>query len=102
MQSAPRIPPMTVTEVYNALVHLKQTGTRAQDSLDGKIHKLPAPVVSDTPNVCLQSLYTDMLRSGCFHAGQIQSSVQIWKELRSAFQFLSCQFSQSHFKIKIA
>ena len=44
----PSCPPMTITEVYNALIDLKQTGTRALDGLDGKILKLSAPVISDT------------------------------------------------------
>lgn len=68
MQSAPRIPPMTVTEVYNALVHLQQIGTRAQGSLDGKIHKLPAPVISDTLtyvcNLCIQAKLFLLSKSG--------------------------------------
>ena len=60
-QSAPPIPPMTITEVYNALIHLKQTGTRGLDSLDGNILKLSAPVISDTLtyvyNLCIQICY---------------------------------------------
>ena len=47
-KSAPPIPPMIITEVYNALIHLKQIGTRGLDGLDGKILKFSAPVVSDT------------------------------------------------------
>ena len=49
---------MTITEVYNALIHLKQTGTRGLDGLDGKILKLFAPLISDTltyiHNLCIQ------------------------------------------------
>ena len=60
-QSAPAIPPMTITEVYNALVHLKQTGTRGLNGLDGKILKLSAPVISDTLtyvyHLCIQNCY---------------------------------------------
>ena len=56
--SAPPVPPMTITKLYNALVHLKQTGTRG---LDGKILKLSATVISDTLtyvyNLCIQNCY---------------------------------------------
>ena len=48
IQSAPPIPPMAITEVYAALMHLKQTGTRGLDGLDGTTLKLIAPVISDT------------------------------------------------------
>ena len=48
IQSAPPIPPMTIAEVFSALAHLKQTGTRGLDDLDGKIRKLSAPVICDT------------------------------------------------------
>ena len=60
-KSAPPIPPTIITEVYNALIHLKQTGTRGLDSLDGNILKLSAPVISDTLtyvyNLCIQICY---------------------------------------------
>ena len=36
---------MTVADVYNALKHLKQSGTRDLDDLDTKILKLAAPLV---------------------------------------------------------
>ena len=36
IQSATPILPMTIAEVFNALVHLKETGTRGLDDLDGK------------------------------------------------------------------
>ena len=39
---------MTTAEVSNALVHLKQSGTRGHDDLGGKILKLSAPVICDT------------------------------------------------------
>ena len=42
IQSAPPIPPMTITEVYNAFMHLKQTGTRGLDCLDAFQENLPA------------------------------------------------------------
>ena len=42
------IPPMSVTEVYHALCHLKQSGTRGLDGIDGKILKLSAPVIAET------------------------------------------------------
>ena len=35
IQSALPIPSKTINKVYNALVHLKQTGTRGLDGLDG-------------------------------------------------------------------
>ena len=48
---------MTVHEVYTALVHLKQTGTKGLDGIDGKILKLSAPVIAETLtyiyNLCL-------------------------------------------------
>lgn len=42
------IPPMCVHEVYNALVHLKQTSTKGLDDLDGKILKMAAPIIAET------------------------------------------------------
>ena len=39
---------MTVTNVYYALKHLKQSGTRDLDGLDTKILKLAAPLITDT------------------------------------------------------
>jgi len=52
---------MTITKLYNALVHLKQTGTCGLDGLDGKILKLSATVISDTLtyvyNLCIQNCY---------------------------------------------
>ena len=45
---AQNIPPMAVHDVYNALLHLKQTNSRGLDDLDGKILKLSAPVISET------------------------------------------------------
>ena len=60
-KSAPPIPPTIITEVYNALIHLKQTGTRGLDGLDGKILKLSAPAISDTLtyvyHLCIQNCY---------------------------------------------
>ena len=58
IQSAPPIPPMTIAEVFNALVHLQRTGARGLDGLDGKILKLSALVICDTPtyiyNLCIE------------------------------------------------
>ena len=42
------IPPMSTYDVYNALINLKQTGTRGLDGIDGKILKLSTPFVTDT------------------------------------------------------
>ena len=42
------IPPMTVSDVYNALRHLKENGARDLDGLDGKVLKLSAPIITDT------------------------------------------------------
>ena len=39
---------MTVTDVYNALKHLKQSGTRDLHGLDSKILRLAAPVITNT------------------------------------------------------
>ena len=39
---------MTVTEVYNALKYLKQSGTRDPDGLDTKILRLAAPLITNT------------------------------------------------------
>ena len=41
------IPPIAIYEVYNALLQLKQTGTRGLDDLDGKIIKMSAHVITD-------------------------------------------------------
>ena len=58
VQSAPPIPPMTIAEVFSALVHLIQPGTHGLDDLDGKILKLSAPVICDTLtyiyNICIE------------------------------------------------
>ena len=55
IQSAPPppLPHMTITIVYNTLIHVKQTGTRG---LDGKILKLPAPCdpLTYVYNFCIQ------------------------------------------------
>ena len=40
------IPLMSVTDVYNALKHLKQSGTRDLDGLDNKILRLAAPIIT--------------------------------------------------------
>ena len=40
------IPLMSVTDVYNALKHLKQSGTRDLDGLDTKILRLAAPIIT--------------------------------------------------------
>ena len=39
---------MTVTEVYNALKHLKQSGTRDLDGLDTNILRLATPLIANT------------------------------------------------------
>ena len=48
---------MTATDVYNALKHLKQSGTRDLDGLDTKILRLAAPVITITRtyvfNLCI-------------------------------------------------
>ena len=52
---------MTIFEAYQALLHLKQTGTRGLDCLDGKILKLAAPVITDSLtyifNLCIDKHY---------------------------------------------
>ena len=42
------IPLITVSDVYEALVHLKQPKTMDLDLLDSKIIKLAAPVITDS------------------------------------------------------
>ena len=42
------IPLMSVTDVYNALKHLKQSGTRDLDGLDTKILRLAAPIITNS------------------------------------------------------
>ena len=39
---------MSVNEVYNSLIHLKQTSARGLDGLDAKILKLSAPVIAES------------------------------------------------------
>ena len=55
------IPPITILDVYNYLIRLKQTNTKDLDGLDGKILKLSAPVITDTLtyiyNLCLDKKY---------------------------------------------
>ena len=48
IQSKLVIPLLTVTDVYNALKHLKQSGTRDLDGLDTIILKLAALLIADT------------------------------------------------------
>ena len=48
IQSKFDIPLMTVTEVYNALKYLKQSGTRDLDGLDTKILRLGSPLITNT------------------------------------------------------
>ena len=42
------IPSMSVTEVYQALCHLKQSGTWGLNGIDRKILELSAPVIAET------------------------------------------------------
>ena len=55
------IPPIAIYEVYNALLQLKQTGTRGLDDLDGKIIKMSAHVITETVtyiyNLCIDKNY---------------------------------------------
>ena len=56
------IPPIAIYEVYNALLQLKQTGTRGLDDLDGKIIKMSAAhVITETVtyiyNLCIDKNY---------------------------------------------
>ena len=58
---------MTVTEVYNALNHLKQSGTRDLDGLDTKILRLAAPLIKNTLtyvfNLCImKSIFPNAFR----------------------------------------
>ena len=48
IQDKLEIPLLIVTDVYYALKHLKQSGTRDLDGLDTKILKLAAPLITDT------------------------------------------------------
>ena len=61
MQSAPRIPPMTVTEVFNRLIHLIKLKLVDYMVWMEKILKLSARVISDTLtyvyNLCIQKCY---------------------------------------------
>ena len=47
--------------MYNALLQLKQTGTRSLDDLDGKIIKMCAHVITETVtyiyNLCIDKNY---------------------------------------------
>ena len=56
------IPPVAIYEVYNALLQLKQTGTRGLDDLDGKIIKMSAHVITET-YLHIQSLHRQKLFS---------------------------------------
>ena len=55
------IPLIAIYEVYNALLQLKQTGTRGLDDLDGKIIQMCAHVITETVtdiyNLCVNKNY---------------------------------------------
>ena len=55
------IPLMTVVDVYNSLLKLKQTNTAGFDELDGKILKMAAPIITETLtyiyNLCISKSY---------------------------------------------
>ena len=55
------IPPIAIYKVYNALLQLKQTGTRGLDDLDGKNIKMSAHVITETVtyiyNLCIDKNY---------------------------------------------
>ena len=59
------IPPMTVTDVFSALSHLKQSGTKDINNLDSKIIKLSAPVITETLtyvyNLCIDKNYFPLI-----------------------------------------
>ena len=95
-KSAPPIPPMIITGVYNALIHLKQIGTQGRDGLDGKILKLSAPVISDnlTFTIFVYRNVTFRLLSGRPKSFLFLSLERV--QIRQTVgQFLSCQLSQS-------
>ena len=52
---------MTVTDVFSALSHLKQSGTKDLNNFDSKIIKLSAPVITETLtyiyNLCIDKNY---------------------------------------------
>ena len=56
------LPPISVTDVYYTLIHLKQTGTRDLEGLDSKILKLSAPIIADT----LTYVYNLCMHKSCF------------------------------------
>ena len=68
---------MIITKVYDALMHLKKTGTLRLDGLNGKILKLSASLISDTLTYVYNLFVQKMLHSGCFQAGQSHSSVYL-------------------------
>ena len=90
---------MTKTEVSKELIHLKQTGTRGLDGLDGKILKLSAPVISDTLtyvyNLCIQKCYV----LAAFKQAKV---IPLFKSGKNSdpSNFLSYQFSQTHLRNK--
>jgi hypothetical protein len=61
VKSKLEIPYMTVNDVYQALLHMKQTNTRGIDGLDGKILKISAPYITDSLtyiyNLCIDKSY---------------------------------------------
>ena len=60
------IPPVAIYEVYNALLQLKQTGTRGLHDLDGKIIKMSAHVITETVTYIYKSLHRQKLFSKTF------------------------------------
>ena len=57
--------------MYNALLQLKQTGTRGLDELDGKIIKMSAHVITETVNY----IYNLCIDKNCFPKAFKQAKV---------------------------
>ena len=81
IQSKLGIPLMAVTDVYNALKHLKQSGTRDLDGHDTKILRLAAPLITKTLtyvfNLCL-------MKSTFPNAFKIAKVIPLYKNLETS------------------
>ena len=96
IQDKLEIPLLTVTDVYYALKHLKQSGKRDLDGLDTKILKLAAPLITDTLtyvyNLCImKNTFPSALKKQRSFPYTNLVTVQTLQTIDQFLFYLSCQ-----------